>query len=68
MLRNPEVQAVIGLHYKHLSNFYTTTPAMYRGLAEMYVADTRFTQHFEGYAKGLAQFMHDAMIVFIENK
>ncbi len=66
--RSPEVQAVIAMHYKHLSNFYTPTPEMYRGLAEMYISDTRFTQHFENYATGLAQFMHDAMIVFVEGK
>ena len=67
-VQSSEVQAVIAMHYKHLSNFYTPTPEMYRGLAEMYVGDTRFTEHFESYAKGLAQFMHDAMIVFVENK
>ncbi len=63
-----EVQDVIALHYKHLSNFYTPSPEMYRGLAEMYIGDTRFTKYFEGYKVGLAQFMHDAMIVFIKNK
>ncbi len=67
-VRSAEVQAVIALHYKHLSNFYTPTPEMYRGLAEMYIADTRFTQYFEKYAVGLAQFMHDAMMVYVEGK
>ncbi len=67
-VRKQEVQTVIALHYKHLSNFYTPSKEMYKGLAEMYIADTRFTQHFEKYKVGLAQFMHDAMIAFIENK
>lgn len=62
-----EVQEVIKKHYKHLSNFYTPNPEMYKGLAEMYIGDTRFTEYFEKYKKGLAQFMHDAMIWFVEN-
>lgn len=62
-----EVQEVIALHYKHLSNFYTPNPEMYKGLAEMYIGDTRFTEYFEKYKKGLAQFMHDAMIWFTGN-
>lgn len=67
-VRDKEVQEVIVIHYKHLSNFYTPNPEMYRGLAEMYISDTRFTEYFEKYSKGLAQFMHDAMIVFVEGK
>ncbi|MFA7285610.1 MAG: MerR family transcriptional regulator [Candidatus Paceibacterota bacterium] len=67
-VRDKEVQEVIAIHYKHLSNFYTPNPEMYRGLAEMYISDTRFTQYFENYKKGLAKFMHDAMIVFVEGK
>ncbi|MCF7865001.1 MAG: MerR family transcriptional regulator [Candidatus Pacebacteria bacterium] len=63
-----EVQNLIAEHYKHLSNFYTPTPEMYRGLAEMYIGDTRFKIHFEKYHPELPQFMHDAMIAFVDNK
>lgn len=67
-VRSKEVQDLIAEHYKHLSNFYTPTPEMYRGLAEMYIGDTRFKSHFESYHPDLPHFMHDAMIVFVENK
>jgi hypothetical protein len=30
----------------------------------MYVEDPRFTAYYEKYAKGLAKFMHDAMMEF----
>ncbi len=63
-----EVQDMVAAHYKHLLNFYSPNPEMYRGLAEMYIADTRFTEYFERYKKGLAQFMHDAMIEFVRGK
>ena len=62
-----EVQTLIKKHYAHLSNFYTPNKEMYRGLAEMYVGDTRFKSHFEKYHPALPQFMHDAMIWFVEN-
>jgi hypothetical protein len=34
---------------------------MHRGLAEMYLADPRFTANYENVAVGLAQYMHDAI-------
>ncbi len=67
-LHSKEVQDLIAEHYKHLSNFYTPNPEMYKGLAEMYITDPRFKKHFEKYHPELPQFMHDAMIVFVENK
>lgn len=61
-------QALIAKHYKHLSNFYTPTLEMYKGLAEMYLADTRFTEYFAKYNPKLPQFMHDAMIHFVDQQ
>ena len=34
---------------------------MHVGLAEMYLADERFTAHYERVAPGLAQYVHDAV-------
>ena len=65
-IHDHEVQDLIAEHYKHLSNFYTPNPEMYKGLAEMYIGDTRFKSHFEAYHPQLPQFMHDAMIVFAD--
>lgn len=67
-VHDPEVQALIAEHYAHLSNFYTPNPEMYKGLAEMYIGDTRFRSHFEKYHPDLPQFMHDAMVVFTDEK
>lgn len=64
----PLAQALIAKHYKHLSNFYTPTPEMYKGLAEMYLADTRFTEYFAKVHPNLPKFMHDAMVYFAEQQ
>ncbi len=66
-VHDKEVQDLIAEHYKHLSNFYTPNPEMYKGLAEMYIGDTRFKSSFEKYHPKLPQFMHDAMVVFADN-
>ena len=60
------VQEVIARHYNHLRNFYEPSLEMYKGLAEMYLADPRFTAYFAKYHKALPQFMHDAMGVYCE--
>jgi MerR family transcriptional regulator, thiopeptide resistance regulator len=65
-IKSEKVQALIASHYKHLLNFYEPTLEMYRGLAEMYVGDSRFRAHFEKYHPQLPQFMHDAILEFIE--
>jgi DNA-binding transcriptional MerR regulator len=50
-------------HRQHLSRwFYECAPAMHVGLAEMYVADPRFTETYEWRAPGLAQYVHDAIV------
>ncbi len=34
---------------------------MHRGLADMYLADPRFTKTYDDRAPGLAQYVHDAI-------
>lgn len=41
--------------------FYDCGYDMHRGLAQMYLADERFTRTFENVAPGLAQYVHDAI-------
>jgi hypothetical protein len=49
-------------HRQHLSRwFYECPTAMHRGLAQLYLADPRFTAHYERLAPGLAQYVHDAV-------
>jgi len=59
-----EVQRLIARHYDSLRHFYEPTLEIYRGLAEMYVADARFKAFYEKIAHGLARFMRDAMIAY----
>lgn len=42
-------------------SFYPCSYEMHVGLAEMYLADPRFTEHYEQIAPGLAQYLHDAI-------
>ena len=50
-------------HREHISRwFYPCSPQMHRGLAEMYVADERFTRTYEREAPGLAVYFHDAIV------
>ena len=49
-------------HRQQISRwFYDCSPEMHRGLADMYVADPRFTATYEGLAPGLAQYVRDAV-------
>jgi hypothetical protein len=54
-------------HRRYLSRwFYDCGYDMHRGLAEMYVADERFTNLYDSVAPGLAQYVHDAIIANAE--
>jgi DNA-binding transcriptional MerR regulator len=46
--------------------FYPCSYEMHRGLAEMYLADPRFTATYERVAAGLAQYLHDAILANAE--
>ena len=62
-----EVQTLIAKHYNALRKFYEPNPELYRGLANMYLDDPRFSAYYDKYEKGLANFMKDAMIYFVDN-
>ena len=50
-------------HRQQISRwFYDCGYDIHRGLAEMYLADPRFTKNYEDLAPGLAQWVHDAML------
>jgi DNA-binding transcriptional MerR regulator len=49
-------------HRQHITrSFYDCSVEMHRGLADLYLADERFTAHYEQVAPGLAQYVHDAV-------
>ena len=55
--------ALAQAHRDHITRwFYDCTPEIHRGLAELYVADPRFTATYEAVAPGLAQYVHDAIV------
>ena len=48
-------------HRTHISRwFYDCSPQMHRGLGEMYVADPRFSKHWDDVEPGLAAYVAEA--------
>jgi DNA-binding transcriptional MerR regulator len=64
---SPEFQTLIAEHFKSLSAWYEPNFEMYRGLANMYVEDPRFTAYYENYRPGLAKVFSEAILYFIEH-
>lgn len=59
----PAARGLAERHREHISRwFYPCSPQMHRGLAEMYIADERFTSTYERQAEGLAAYFHDAIV------
>jgi MerR family transcriptional regulator, thiopeptide resistance regulator len=49
-------------HRGHLGRwFYDCPPSMHRGLADLYVADERFTAHYDDVLPGLARYVSAAI-------
>ncbi|WP_050613754.1 MerR family transcriptional regulator [Bacillus testis] len=48
------------------NHYYDCTLEIFRGLADLYVEDERFTANIDQYATGLASFMREAMIVYCD--
>lgn len=58
----PEVTALAEAHRQHIGRwFYECSPEIHVGLADMYVADPRFTAHYDTQAPGFAQYVADAI-------
>jgi DNA-binding transcriptional MerR regulator len=58
---SPEAMAAAEQHRQHISRwFYDCTPAIHRGLGELYVADQRFTANIDKFAPGLARYCCEA--------
>jgi DNA-binding transcriptional MerR regulator len=49
------------LHRASIGRFYDCSYAMQRGLADMYLADPRFTKTYEDIREGMAQYVRDAI-------
>lgn len=58
-----DAKAAAELHRLQIDrNFYPCSYEMQSGLAEMYIADSRFTAHYDQRADGLAMYVRDAII------
>ena len=58
-----QAQAAVLAHREAISKwFYECSIEMQKNLAQMYVADPRFKEYYEGRVRGLAQYVHDAII------
>jgi DNA-binding transcriptional MerR regulator len=53
-------------HRASIERFYDCDDAMHRCLAEMYLADERFTRYYDDVERGLAQFVHDIVVASID--
>lgn len=61
----PEGRRIAGLHKQWLCYTWPKyTPQAHRGLAEMYVADERFTAYYDAETPGCAAFLRDAVAAF----
>jgi MerR family transcriptional regulator, thiopeptide resistance regulator len=62
-----EALAAARAHRAHIAQtYYALTTEMHRELAEMYVADERFTRTYDDVAPGLAQYVRDAVVLAAE--
>jgi hypothetical protein len=56
-------QAAVVAHRQAISKwFYECSVEMQKNLARMYIEDPRFKQYYDGRARGLAQYVHDAIM------
>jgi DNA-binding transcriptional MerR regulator len=59
---SPDAMDGAEMHRQQITDaFYDCTSQIHVGLAEMYIADPRFTATYEKIAPGLAQYLHDAI-------
>ena len=58
-----EVQEIVLAHRAAISKwFYDCSIEMQKSLALMYVRDDRFKKYYDGRVRGLAQYVHDAIM------
>ena len=63
---SPEVQAIVERWRKHMDYFWTPNPEQLVGLAEGYNNDPRFKANFDKMHPGLAEFMREAVRIYVK--
>ena len=60
---SPKTQEAVRAHREAITKwFYDCSVEMQKNLAIMYVEDPRFKEYYDGRVRGLAQYVHDAII------
>lgn len=64
-----EAQQLIQNWYDFLNDNinYEYSLEVFKGLGELYIADERFTKNINQFGEGLAQYMHEAINIYVEN-
>ena len=61
---SPKAQEAVIAHREAITKwFYDCTVEMQKNLAVMYIEDPRFKEYYDGRVRGLAQYVHDAIMV-----
>ena len=62
-VKSADTQAIVFAHRAAISKwFYECSVEMQKNLALMYINDERFKSYYESRARGLAQYVHDAIM------
>lgn len=60
---SPKAQEAVKAHRDAITKwFYDCSVDMQKNLALMYIEDKRFKEYYDGRVKGLAQYIHDAVM------
>ena len=63
-INSEEAQKAVLMHREAITKwFYDCSPEMQKNLALMYISDERFKKYYDDRALGLAQFVHDAIMI-----
>ena len=62
-----KAQVAIKEWYDFLNKMGRYSAEAFKGLGQMYVDDTRFTNNIDKFGEGLAVFLRDAMAVYADN-
>jgi MerR family transcriptional regulator, thiopeptide resistance regulator len=63
---SPQANELAARHRASIERFYDCGDEMQRCLAEMYLADERFTRYYDDVEPGLAQYLHDIVVASID--
>jgi len=60
---SPKAQEAVRAHREAITKwFYDCSVEMQKNLALMYIEDPRFKEYYDGRVRGLAQYVHDAVM------